>query len=209
MATSATCARAPSRSDVRAPGVEPYGGALTARVGWETTACTRADGTIGDVLGLSSPVRPRGARRLLALTVVFLFVPTGAAVADTFAKVYKDYAKDGAIDPCRFTAKELQTARREVTPDIDQYAPDFPAALDLAIEARANGACKKKAAGSGDTAQTPAGRTAVLVGDRRWRRPARGAGHSHAAGGRALTDPEPRRGDPAAHADPRRGTRGG
>ena len=71
----------------------------------------------------------------------------GTASADTFTDVYKDFAKDGAVEPCAFTAKQLRSARSQVTPDLEQYAPDFPAALDLAIEARANGACKKKNAG--------------------------------------------------------------
>src|SRR3954454_19801401 len=62
----------------------------------------------------------------------------------SFDSVFADYTKDGKIDPCRHSATELQKARADIPPDIEQYAPDFPDALDAAIEARARGACAKK-----------------------------------------------------------------
>src|SRR5439155_24477418 len=49
------------------------------------------------------------------------------------------------IDPCKHSAAELRRARADIPPDIEQYAPDFPEALDAALEARASGRCDKKA----------------------------------------------------------------
>src|SRR4051794_93849 len=86
---------------------------------------------------------------LLALAaLVSLAVAAPLAHADAFDEIFRDYSKDGRIDPCKHSAAELQRARKDVPPDIEQYAPDFPDALDQAIEARARGRCgpKKKAA---------------------------------------------------------------
>lgn len=105
-----------------------------------------------DPLSLTRPRRALRSRCLIAVAAVLLAGPATPASADTFTDVYKDFAKDGAVDPCAFTAKQLRSARSQVTPDLEQYAPDFPAALDLAIEARANGACKKKASTTGKEA---------------------------------------------------------
>lgn len=102
--------------------------------------------------GSPSPVRPlRRARSAVALVLgaLVLLAPVAPAHADAFEDVYKDFQKDGAINPCSFSAAELKEARDNVTPDIEQYAPDFPAAVTLAIESRANGNCAKKPSSGG------------------------------------------------------------
>jgi hypothetical protein len=94
-------------------------------------------------------------RALLAALVV-LAIAAPAALADDFDQVFKDYAKDGRIDPCKHSAAQLQRARKDVPPDIEQYAPDFPDALDQAIETRARGRCgEKKPAPVGTTPAAP------------------------------------------------------
>jgi len=80
---------------------------------------------------------------LLALAVLALSAPS--ALADSFDQVFKDYTNDGRIDPCKHSAKALAQAKDDVPPDIEQYAPDFPEALDEAIEARARGKCRRAA----------------------------------------------------------------
>lgn len=121
-------------------------------MGWDATACTRHDGTIGVVTGPSSLARP--ARLLpVLLGVLMLLVAPPAARADLFVDVYRDFQKDGAIDACAFTAAQLKKVRDEVPPDIEQYAPDFPAALALAIEQRGSGDCKKAAGGTKEPEQ--------------------------------------------------------
>jgi hypothetical protein len=82
--------------------------------------------------------------RAFLVALVLLAVAAPAALADDFDQVFKDYAQHGRIDPCRHSAAQLQRARKDVPPDIEQYAPDFPDALDAAIEARARGRCGEK-----------------------------------------------------------------
>lgn len=76
------------------------------------------------------------------LTAVLLLVPVvGAAHADTFEDIYRDFQKTQKIDPCKYTPKELKDAKGRLGSDSDQYAPEFPDALDTAIAASGN--CKK------------------------------------------------------------------
>lgn len=96
--------------------------------------------------------RVRG-RRSIALALTLLAAAPAAASADALTRVFGDYRADGRIDPCSHSAGALQEARGNIPNDIEQYAPDFPAALDSAIEARAAGACDRPAR---DTGTAPA-----------------------------------------------------
>jgi hypothetical protein len=87
---------------------------------------------------------------LLALAVPLLVAPAAPA-ANSFQKIFLDYQRHGGINGCKYTAKELADAQRQVPNDIEQYAPDFPAALAAAAEQRASGRCRK-----GQTAPAPA-----------------------------------------------------
>src|SRR5439155_26265651 len=85
-------------------------------------------------------------RRAVYLAAVLLVFGAPAAWAGGgFNSVFADYTKVGHIDPCKHSAAELRRARADIPPDIEQYAPDFPEALDAALEARAGGRCDKKA----------------------------------------------------------------
>jgi hypothetical protein len=86
---------------------------------------------------------------LIAVCALLVALP-GTALADPFDDVFADYQKDGRIDPCAHTPSELQQAKADIPNDIEQYAPDFPAELDAAMEARARANCD----GGGD-AQDP------------------------------------------------------
>jgi hypothetical protein len=133
---------------------------------------------------------------ILAAASLALAAP--AAHAAGFDNVFGDYKKDGKIDPCRWSAADLERAKDDVPPDIEQYAPDFPDALDVAIEARAKGACKKdakKPAGSGDAA-APAAPTPPASGGSA---PAPAAGTPAAPTPGAAPDPTPA---PTASATP-------
>ena len=63
------------------------------------------------------------------------------AHADAFSDVFADYQKDGRIDPCAHSPSDLRAAKGKIPNDIEQYAPDFPQALDEAAEDRARSAC--------------------------------------------------------------------
>src|SRR3954470_22093891 len=109
------------------------GGAAAGAAAGCVTAMRRRDASIRPLL-----------RRAIALAVaaLALFVPPAHAAG--FDTIFKDFKQDGRIEPCRYSAAELAKAKEDVPPDIEQYAPDFPDALQAAIEARAKGACTKK-----------------------------------------------------------------
>src|SRR5919107_6155937 len=88
---------------------------------------------------------------LLAVVFLALLVP-GVAGADPFDDVFADYQKDGKIDACSHSPEELQKAKADIPNDIEQYAPDFPAALDAAMEERARG-CDGSDGGAQDPVQ--------------------------------------------------------
>src|SRR5438094_499055 len=76
-------------------------------------------------------------RRAVYLAAALLVFGAPAAWAGGgFDSVFADYTKDGHIDPCKHSAADLRRARADIPPDIEQYAPDFPEALDAALEAR-------------------------------------------------------------------------
>lgn len=93
-----------------------------------------------------------------------LLLPVGSARADIFVDVYKDFQKDGVVDACKFSAAQLKEAREKITPDIEQYAPDFPAAVTLALESRTNGNCAKKPAAGGGTKEDSGAAVAPSTG---------------------------------------------
>jgi hypothetical protein len=92
----------------------------------------------------------------VALACAVALVAPVAAHADAFDQVFAQYQRTGKIDPCRFTAKQLEQAKSQVPNDIEQYAPDFPQALDAAAAQRAKGACAKPPAAATTTTQAPA-----------------------------------------------------
>src|SRR3954468_21155107 len=88
-------------------------------------------------------MRPIRAMLILAAA---LLVAVPSAQAAGFDAIFKDFKADGQIDPCKYSAAELKKAKKDVPPDIEQYAPDFPDALRAAIEARAKNDCAKRKA---------------------------------------------------------------
>jgi hypothetical protein len=79
---------------------------------------------------------------VFALSFAAFFGPAsvaGAASGNAFLVAYADYKADGVIDGCAYTEGQLKDAQRQVPPDIEQYAPDFPGALQAALEQRARG----------------------------------------------------------------------
>jgi hypothetical protein len=80
------------------------------------------------------------ARLLLALLIGLLLAPAAHA-RTTSDKIFADYTKRGQLNPCDYTTAELQNALDHVTPDIRQYASDYPDAIKTAISRRAGGAC--------------------------------------------------------------------
>src|ERR671931_1674129 len=89
----------------------------------------------------------RMIRRITGLAVLALaLLPAASARAGSYQQIFADYRADGVVSACRYSASELRAAENQIPNDIEQYAPDFPAALQSALEAHARGDCDKKAA---------------------------------------------------------------
>jgi hypothetical protein len=104
-------------------------------------------------------------RLWLIAAALFALLAAPAAQASsadkTSSKIFADYTKRGRLDACKYTTEELQTALDHVTPDIRQYASDYPDAIKAAISQRAGGGCETDTGGSAPpppavTTSTPA-----------------------------------------------------
>jgi hypothetical protein len=89
----------------------------------------------------------------LIVVLLALLALAPAAQANAFKDIFGAYKKTGKVDACKWTAQQLADAKGQVPNDIEQYAPDFPNALDDAIQRRAAGGCDQQAAAT----TTPAG----------------------------------------------------
>lgn len=92
----------------------------------------------------------------LTAVLLALLVAAPAAQANAFRDIFGAYRKSGQVEACKWSAKQLADAKRQVPNDIDQYAPDFPNALDDALQKRASGACSTTAAAAPATSAPPA-----------------------------------------------------
>src|SRR5947208_10181105 len=104
----------------------------------------------------SSTLTVRMKRTGTLIVVLLTLLAIGpAAQANAFKDIFGAYKKTGQVDACKWSAKQLTAAKQQVPNDIEQYAPDFPNALNDAIQKRAAGGCSKQAA----AATTPAATT--------------------------------------------------
>ena len=92
---------------------------------------------------------------ILAALAGVLAAPA-AAHADAFDDVFADYQEDARIDACKHSERDLKAAKGQVPNDIEQYAPDFPAALDEALEDRARSGCEADERQAPATSAAPA-----------------------------------------------------
>jgi hypothetical protein len=102
----------------------------------------------------SEDVMKRTGTLIVVLLALLAVAP--AAQASAFKDIFGTYKKTGRVDGCKWSAQDLADAKRQVPNDIEQYAPDFPNALNDAIQKRAAGGCAKSAAAAPATT-TPAG----------------------------------------------------
>ena len=90
-----------------------------------------------------------------AVACLALAPAAGAATGNAFLMTFTDYKADGVIIGCQYTEGQLKEAQRQVPPDIEQYAPDFPGALQAALEQRAKGCGKQQVVPVGPATATP------------------------------------------------------
>lgn len=132
---------------------------------------------------------------MLAALALCAATPAAAVGAGAFDTIFSEYQRTGSIDACRFTPKQLADAKRKVPNDIEQYAPDFSAALEAASEQRAAKRCAKTAAAGASGTGAAGGGAAP-------------GGGSGAAGGGSAATAAPGTTTPAG-ATPAPGTPGG
>ncbi|MCA1689771.1 MAG: hypothetical protein LC720_04815 [Actinobacteria bacterium] len=92
---------------------------------------------------------------MAALLGLSLVLAGPASAGSAFDTLFHEYQSTGGIKSCQHSAAQLQAAKNQVPPDITQYAPDFPAALQAALEARAHGGCGGGAAAGGGGGSAP------------------------------------------------------
>jgi len=93
----------------------------------------------------------------LIVVLLGLLAAAPAAQAGPLKDIVASYKKTGRVDVCAWSAQQLADAKRQVPNDIEQYAPDFPNALNDAIQRRAAGGCAKSAAAPAATTTAAAG----------------------------------------------------
>lgn len=80
---------------------------------------------------------------LAAVSAAAALAPSalGSPTAD-LASISRDYGRDEAITPCRFTKRQLVNARGEIAGDIAAYAPGLDTAIAAEIRRWNKGRCR-------------------------------------------------------------------
>ena len=87
---------------------------------------------------------------LVALAVGVVVAPgAGASPASDFAAVIKDYTSDQKLTPCLFSQAQLESARAQLGPDANAYAPGLSAAIGREIQRWKDGDALGRAAAKG------------------------------------------------------------
>jgi hypothetical protein len=103
-------------------------------------------------MGWTMPCHPvhrfgwRGRGLFLVALVACLLVPVASASANAFEAVQQAYASSPSetVPPCKFSSAELAQAQSEIPNDDQQYGQNLIAAIQLARQQQANGACRAK-----------------------------------------------------------------
>ena len=84
---------------------------------------------------------------VIAIVLAAVLAPSafGSPTAD-LNSVARDYSRDEKITPCRFTKGQLESARSQISEDIETYAKGIRAAITREIKRWRDGRCKGKGA---------------------------------------------------------------
>jgi hypothetical protein len=84
---------------------------------------------------------------IAVLLAAAVLAPTAAgSPAGDLKSVLQDYSRDEKVTPCRFTQGQLESARSQISEDIEAYAKGVRAALVREIKRWKDGGCKGKGA---------------------------------------------------------------
>lgn len=83
------------------------------------------------------------------LLVAAVLAPSAAATpaADLTAMI-RDHARDNKLTPCRFTKSQLDSARKQITSDIDTYGKGIRTAINRELRRWRDGKCRGKRGGA-------------------------------------------------------------
>ncbi|MGH2943481.1 MAG: lamin tail domain-containing protein [Solirubrobacteraceae bacterium] len=86
---------------------------------------------------------------LVAVLAAAMLAPSasGSPSAD-LAAVILDYSRDGKITPCRFTQRQLESARSQIGEDVEAYAKGVRPAIVREVKRWRDGRCRGKRAGA-------------------------------------------------------------
>jgi Lamin Tail Domain len=94
-------------------------------------------------------VRFRVQLTVVAVLAAAVLAPSaaGSPSAD-LAAVILDYSRDGKITPCRFTQRQLASARSQIGEDVEAYAKGIRPAIVREVKRWKDGRCRGKRAGA-------------------------------------------------------------
>ncbi len=82
-----------------------------------------------------------------AVLVGAVLAPSAAgSPAGDLKSVLRDYSRDEKITPCRFTQGQLESARAQISPDVETYAKGIRPAIVREIKRWEDGGCKGRGA---------------------------------------------------------------
>ena len=84
----------------------------------------------------------------VVLAAVLLTPTAGASPAADLAAMIRDHARDDKLTPCRFTKDQLNSARTQISADIDTYGKGIRTAINRELRRRRDGRCKGKRDGA-------------------------------------------------------------
>ncbi len=86
---------------------------------------------------------------VVAVLVAAVLAPGAAgSPAGDLKSVLRDYSRDEKITPCRFTQGQLESARSQISQDVETYAKGIRGAITREIKRWRDGGCKGRGPGA-------------------------------------------------------------
>jgi hypothetical protein len=92
-----------------------------------------------------------------ALLAAVALPSAAAAQPNIYTRMFDQYSSTGFVNPCAFTAGQLNTVLKGIDLYQQAYSADFPNAISSALSDRASGSCSKGGSSAAPAAQGSAG----------------------------------------------------
>lgn len=77
----------------------------------------------------------------LVLLAAVALPASAAAQSNVYTRMFNQYSSSGSVNPCAFTAAQLNTVLKSIDLYQQAYSADFPNAIERALADRASGSC--------------------------------------------------------------------